>query len=57
MGKNAIEIEKDKKAETFGKIVGLFIDYLIGEGWAEDEAEALNMIADYVGKEMIRRQE
>ena len=46
-------MEKNKRKEIFGKLLGIFIDYLVSQGWAEDEAEALNMLTDYVGKEMM----
>ena len=46
-------MEKNERKEIFGKLLGIFIDYLIVRGLAEDKAEALNMTADYIGKEMM----
>ena len=47
------KIEEGKRKEIFRKLLGIFLDYLVAEGWAEDKAEALNMTTDYVGQEMM----
>jgi hypothetical protein len=46
-------MEKNKRKEIFGKVMDLFIDHIIKQGLVENEAEAYNMLTEYVGQKTM----